>query len=677
MMKGSKQMITQTLQEEKQAILKLLEHILSTVDNLQFLKGEDFEVGKEFKNKWEVKIKNFSYIINNYLHYEFPIVVIGRWNSGKSTLINAILGEEILPSANKEMTSLLTKVCFGDSKDAIVHFSGGGHKTIQISEVENYINLRGSKYSERIKLIDVKCKNSLLRGGFCILDTPGLGSINDLNNDIAFDVIPKAHSIILVFSGSDVGGKDNLNLIEYILTLNCENLSNVIFVINKCDVLSKKETKEAQESLKELIDIARERAKMKQETEDQICMLSAYNELKYKQYYKHAISETELLSDDILKLSSVNQIQLIHQKSNFDEFNELLEESILKSRNKKNIMDRLFTTIQSVLTDLLMDYNSTYAYINKSNNSTKKQFLTLLQKKEDIEFKINREALEKISMFNSKIDVLQPYKEYSMQHVNKLVDSIHMELCKYIEKTPYEEISKNEYRELNQQINIISTRLSINWMGDIRKEFDSEWDEMIITIAKIIEKNNKEISDELLQGNLEEIQLEIDGVRVKENLTVTNHIQSLVTSVSVGSGLFVIGNGLLPGIGGILSSVVGGLIVYIVSWVNQTTEDKRKAAIMKRLKEQLLKYEDMYRRALEDLYLQYVDRIKQLKNYLNTSLENVKQEKECLVKNYDIIKDRNKEIEDKMITDIKAIEELMSQINLVYDQHAKSVGNNF
>lgn len=662
-------MITQALQEEKQTILELLKHILSIVDNLQFLKELDFEVGKEFNKKWEVKLKSLSYIINNYLNYEFPIVVIGRWNSGKSTLINAILGKEILPSANKEMTSLLTKICFGDSRDAIVQFYGGKHKTIQTSEIEDYINLRGSKYSENIKQIDVKCENSLLRGGFCILDTPGLGSINDLNNDIAFDVIPKAHSIILTFSGSDVGGKDNLNLIEYIFTLNYESLSNVIFVINKCDILSEKDKQEAQDSLKELINIARKHVKMKEEIDVHICMLSAYRELKYQQYRKHVISEKDLLNDEVLKLSSANQIELIHQNSEFDNFIKILGKSILKSGNKKKITDGLFTIIQSVLSDLRKDYYSICADISKSNSHTKEQFMTSLQKKKDIEIKINNEALEKISMFNGKIDVLQPYKDYNMQHVNKLIDSIYKELCKYIEKTAYEEISKDKYKDLNQQINMVSTRLSINWLGDIRKEFDSEWDEMIIAIASIMEKNNKEIIGKLTQGNIEEIQLEINGVCVKEDLSVTNYIQSLVTSVSVGSGLFVIGNGLLPGIGGVLASIAGGLIGFIVSRVSQTTVDKRKENLKKDLKEQLLEYEDKYRNVLEYLRLQYKDSVKQLIDYLNTSLENVKREKECLIKDYDTIKGRNKEIEDKLIADIRAIEELMPQISLVYKKH--------
>lgn len=661
-------MITQSLQEEKQTILKLLSHVLGTVENLQFLKELDFEVGKEFNKKWEGKLKSLSYIINNYLHQEFPIVVIGRWNSGKSTLINAILGEEILPSANREMTSLLTKVRYGESEDAIVHFHGERHKIIQTSEIENYINLRGSRYSKNVKQIDVKCKNSLLRGGFCIWDTPGLGSINDLNNDIAFDVIPKAHAIILTFSGSDVGGKDNLNLIEYIFTLNCESLSNVIFVINKCDILSEKEKQEAQESLMELIDIARNHVNM-EEVDVHICMLSAYKELKHQQYRKRVISKTDLLNDEILRFFSANEIESIHQDSGFDNFVKILDKSILKSGNKKKITDGLFAVIQSILSDLRRDYCSIYNDINKSNSHTKEQFMKSLQKSRDIEIRINEKALEKVDIFSRKIDVLQPLKEYNMQHVNRLIDSIYEELCRYVDITPYEEISKDKYKDLNQQINMVSTKLSINWLGDIRKEFDSEWHEMIIAIAGIMEKNNKEIIVELTQDNIEEIELEINEVRVKEDFSRANYTQSLVTAVSVGSGLFVIGNGLVPVIGGVLAGIAGGVIALIVSKVSQTSEDIRKENLKNNLKIQLLGYADMYRKILENLRLQYEDSVNQLRDYLNISLENVKREKECLIENYDATKERNEEIKEKLTADIRAIEELMPQVRLVFQKY--------
>ena len=70
---------------------------------------------------------------------------------------------------------------------------------------------------------------------------------------------------------------------------------------------------------------------------------------------------------------------------------------------------------------------------------------------------------------------------------------------------------------------------------------------------------------------------------------------------------------------------------------------------------------------------QYKESVKQLIGYLNTSLENVKREKECLIKNYDITKEKNEEIKEKLTVDIRAIEELMSQVRIVY----KSTSNNF
>ena len=106
----------------------------------------DYQVSKEFKSRWELKLKKFFSDIDNYQRNEFPLVVLGRWNSGKSTLINAILGKDILPSANKEMTSILTKIYYGNSRDVILRFDGEEDQTIQISEIEDYVNFRGCKY---------------------------------------------------------------------------------------------------------------------------------------------------------------------------------------------------------------------------------------------------------------------------------------------------------------------------------------------------------------------------------------------------------------------------------------------------------------------------------------------------------------------------------------------------
>ena len=55
-------MITDVLQAEKEKVSELLTEISITVDGLQFLNMLDYQVSKEFKSRWELKLKKLTII---------------------------------------------------------------------------------------------------------------------------------------------------------------------------------------------------------------------------------------------------------------------------------------------------------------------------------------------------------------------------------------------------------------------------------------------------------------------------------------------------------------------------------------------------------------------------------------------------------------------------------------
>ena len=59
-------MISDTIQEEKRNILKLLVQVSNTTKKLQFLNMTDYEISKDFKKRWGLKLNKFFSNIENY-----------------------------------------------------------------------------------------------------------------------------------------------------------------------------------------------------------------------------------------------------------------------------------------------------------------------------------------------------------------------------------------------------------------------------------------------------------------------------------------------------------------------------------------------------------------------------------------------------------------------------------
>lgn len=182
----------------------------------------------------------------------FRVVVMGTFTSGKSTLINALLGSRILPESALPSTAILTFIQFGyDTDDVEIHYrdivNEDGNVTkgaVEHISKENFIQTYHYDIADTEKLSQtgsiprfkkmaysiVRCSLPLVQDGVSIVDTPGLED-KDVATELALDIAAKAQAIIYVCGERGFAEADR----EYFEENFKGNPDNVFFILNKMD----------------------------------------------------------------------------------------------------------------------------------------------------------------------------------------------------------------------------------------------------------------------------------------------------------------------------------------------------------------------------------------------------------------------------------------------------------
>ena len=190
-------------------------------------------------NSWERNIRSRK-------DDPFTLVVCGEFKRGKSSLINALLGEEVVTTNVTTETVTLNKISYGaHSNEAVL--SGGRRLRLKDEDLERD-NLEEliKEVGEPINQIEIKRPIEILKD-VTIIDTPGLGdSLKDFS-DLVDHALRQADAVIYVFSVSyPLSQAEQLFIKTEILP---QRYTDLFLVGNYCDVLRDKNEYERMEQL--------------------------------------------------------------------------------------------------------------------------------------------------------------------------------------------------------------------------------------------------------------------------------------------------------------------------------------------------------------------------------------------------------------------------------------------
>jgi len=181
----------------------------------------------------------------------FSLVVLGEFNHGKSTFVNALLGQAVLPTGITPTTAVLAHLSHGPVLRAELVLESGARQPIAPARLGDFATVEGLAVNPAapkgegdfaLHHIDVQVPAPVLEGRLTIVDTPGVNDINEQRAEITYGYIPRADAALFLLDGTQIlTASERQFLEERILRSSRERL---IFVIAKADLLDEAELAE-------------------------------------------------------------------------------------------------------------------------------------------------------------------------------------------------------------------------------------------------------------------------------------------------------------------------------------------------------------------------------------------------------------------------------------------------
>lgn len=176
---------------------------------------------------------------------EFSIAIVGEFSAGKSTFLNALMGEKLLPSFSTETTATINflrhKEKAQNGEEGCVYYNDGRQLQLEKADAETisrYVSTNSEeKVAQNISKLDLYLDSRFLEGNVTLVDTPGLNGVAEGHREITQEQIEKSSAGIFMFNANQPGSKTDFKF----LTELRKHVKNVILVLNQIDCIKKSE----------------------------------------------------------------------------------------------------------------------------------------------------------------------------------------------------------------------------------------------------------------------------------------------------------------------------------------------------------------------------------------------------------------------------------------------------
>ncbi len=210
-----------------------------TVDSLSARLSRLLELSESFSlNHTAASIED---TIEKVANEHFEVAIVGEFKRGKSTLINALLGQEILPSDVLPATATLNRVTYSKEPYVNIEYKDGTSEKVDVDKLENYVTkltFESEMTAETVKEATVYYDTEFCRNNVDIIDTPGLNDDEQMTN-VTLSILPEIDAAVFVISANSPFSQFEKDFLEKKMLTS--DVGRVIFAVNCFGTFSKED----------------------------------------------------------------------------------------------------------------------------------------------------------------------------------------------------------------------------------------------------------------------------------------------------------------------------------------------------------------------------------------------------------------------------------------------------
>ena len=181
----------------------------------------------------------------------FYVACVGQFKRGKSSLLNALVGHQVVPTGFIPVTAVPTVIRFGDELSARVRTRDGTWREVALADLKEYVTEEFNPENKKgVDGAEVFVPSPLLSSGMCFVDTPGLGSVFTGNTATTQAFIPHIDAALVVVGADPPIAGEELALVEAVGL----QVQDLILVINKADRTTDPERAAAAKFTREILE---------------------------------------------------------------------------------------------------------------------------------------------------------------------------------------------------------------------------------------------------------------------------------------------------------------------------------------------------------------------------------------------------------------------------------------